>query len=356
MANRRALLGAAMVCMLLVMAAAMPAQSILDLPRASQKAEVKQRIGLTDVTVTYSRPVVKGRKVWGGLVPYGKVWRAGADENTTIEFTDPVTVEGKPLDKGVYGLHMIPGETEWTVIFSRNATSWGSFSYKQDEDALRVPVKPQAAEFHEALTYDFDNVGANSAVVTLRWDKLAVPFKVEVNVNDLAQASFKKQLRSGAQYTWISWDEAASYLLQNKIALEDALKYANNSIQYEERFDNLMTKSNILEALNRKEEASKAKEKALAMASVIQLHSYGRQLQFQGQQDQAFEIFRINMKKNPDHWIVHSEVARLAVAKGDFDQAQREIAIAISGAPEQFKPAFENLARRVQAKEDINKN
>ena len=124
---------------------------VLDLPRPSQHAVITQRIGITDITINYHRPVVNKRKVWGGLVPYGQVWRAGANENTTIKFTDPVTIEGKPLPKGTYGLHMIPGENEWTVIFSKNSTSWGSFTYDQAEDALRVTVKPQAADFHEAL-------------------------------------------------------------------------------------------------------------------------------------------------------------------------------------------------------------
>ena len=149
---------------------------------------VTQRIGITDVTINYHRPMVNKRKVWGGLVPYGQVWRAGANENTTIKFTDPVTIEGKPLPKGTYGLHMIPGENEWTVIFSKNSTSWGSFTYDQAEDALRVTVKPQAAEFHEALTYDFDDVGPDSSVVTLRWEKVAVPFKVGVNTHEIVAA------------------------------------------------------------------------------------------------------------------------------------------------------------------------
>src|SRR6267142_3468464 len=158
---------------------------MLDLPRPSQHAVLTQRIGITDVTVNYHRPVVNKRKVWGGLVPYGQVWRAGANENTTIEFTDPVTIEGKPLPKGTYGLHMIPGESEWTVIFSKNSTSWGSFTYDQAEDALRVMVKPQTAEFHEALTYDFDDVSPDASVVTLRWEKVAVPFKVGVNTHEI---------------------------------------------------------------------------------------------------------------------------------------------------------------------------
>ncbi len=122
--------------------------TILDLPRPSQHAVVTQRIGVTDITLNYHRPLVNGRKIWGGLVPYGQVWRAGANENTTITFTDPVTVEGKPLPKGTYGLHMFPGEKEWTVVFSKNSTSWGSFTYDEKEDALRVTVKPQPADLH----------------------------------------------------------------------------------------------------------------------------------------------------------------------------------------------------------------
>src|SRR5215470_2246659 len=119
------------------------AQNDLNLPDVSQAAEVKQRIALTDITVKYHRPLVNGRKIWGGLVPYGKVWRAGANENTTIEFSSPVSVEGKPLDKGTYGLHMIPNPDSCTVIFSKTNTGWGSYSYDQKDDALRVEVKPR---------------------------------------------------------------------------------------------------------------------------------------------------------------------------------------------------------------------
>ncbi len=132
----------------LLIASFSPAQTatsetlMLDLPRQSQHARVMQRIGITDITVNYHRPLANGRPIWGKLVPYGEVWRAGANENTTITFSDPVTIEGQSLDKGTYGLHMIPGETQWTVIFSKNSTSWGSFSYEQGEDALRVNVKP----------------------------------------------------------------------------------------------------------------------------------------------------------------------------------------------------------------------
>ena len=190
---------------------------VLDLPRQSQHAQVTQRIGITDITINYHRPLVNNRKVWDGLVPYGQVWRAGANENTTITFSDPVTIEGKSLDKGTYGLHMIPNADEWTIIFSKNSTSWGSFTYDQAEDALRVTVKPQPAEMHNALTYDFDEVKPDSTVVELEWEKVAVPFKVAVDVHPIVEASLKKQLRNLSQYTWISWDDAANYLLTEKV-------------------------------------------------------------------------------------------------------------------------------------------
>src|ERR1022692_1466219 len=249
---------------ILLLASLCSAQTVmLDLPRQSQHAVITQRIGLTDITVNYHRPLVNSRQIWGKVVPYGEVWRAGANENTTVTFTDPVTIDGQPLDKGTYGLHMIPGENQWTVIFSKMSTAWGSFSYKQDEDALRVTVKPQTAEFHEALTYDFDDVKPDSTEVTLRWDKVAVPFKVEVKVNDIVQASIHTQIRGLNQYYWESWDDVASYFLASKTNLDEALKDEDQSIQTEERFDNLMNKSSILEAMGRKDDATTARNKAL---------------------------------------------------------------------------------------------
>ena len=227
----------ALFCLLaIVWSGVSGAQSvILDLPRQSQRAQLSQRIGITDITINYHRPLVNNRKVWDGLVPYGQVWRAGANENTTISFSDPVTIEGKALDKGTYGLFMIPTADQWTIIFSKNATSWGAFTYNEAEDALRVTVKPAATEMHNTLTYDFDDVQPNSAVVTMAWEKVAVPFKVAVDVHEVVEASMKKQLRGLGQYTWEGWDEGANYLRGEKVALDDALNYANKSIGVEDR-------------------------------------------------------------------------------------------------------------------------
>jgi hypothetical protein len=327
---------------------------VLDLPLQSQRAEISQRIGITNVTIRYHRPLVNDRKVWGGLVPYGQVWRAGANINTTITFSDPVMIEGKPLDKGTYGLHMIPNADEWTIIFSKNSTSWGSFTYDEKEDALRVAVKPKAADMHNALTYDFDDLSKDSAVVELEWDKIAVPFKVSVDVHDVVEASLKKQLRSLSQYTWISWDEAANYFLAEKIALDDALIYANKSIENEDRYENEDTKAKVLTALNRKDEAATAQKRALELASPLQLHQYARQLLGEKHNEEAYAVFRENARKHPDQWFVHTGLARMYSAQSKFDDATKEMKMAEAAAPENQKTYLDGLEKKLEAKQDIN--
>ena len=174
---------------------------------------------------------------------------------------------------------MIPGENEWTVIFSKANASWGSFTYDQKEDALRVTVKPQTSEFTEALTYEFDDLKSDSAVITMRWDKIAVPFKVAVNVNEVVEQNMRKHLRGLAQYTWDGWNDAADYLVNAKVDLEEALIYTDKSIAVEERYENLMTKSQVLDLLGRKEEAAKFRAEALDRANATQSYTYARQLQ-----------------------------------------------------------------------------
>jgi hypothetical protein len=345
-------------CLLLAaMSGVSPAQSlVLNLPLQSQQAEISQRIGITDITINYHRPLVNDRKVWGAtaLVPYGQVWRAGANFNTTITFSDPVQIEGKPLDKGSYGLHMIPNAEEWTIIFSKNSTSWGSFTYDEKEDALRVTVKPKAADMHNALTYEFDQLQPDSAVVELEWEKVAVPFKVSVDVHDIVQASLKKQLRDLSGFNWQSWDDAANYLLTEKIDLDGALTYANKSIESEDRYDNETTKAKILTALNRKDEAEVAQKKALDFATPLQIHLYARQLQAEKRNPEAFVIFRENAKKHPDLWFVHTGLARVYSSEGKFDEAAKEMKLSLAVAPELQKSYLDGLEKRLEAKQDIN--
>ena len=332
-------------------------QNDLNLPDVSQAAEVKQRIALTDITITYHRPLVNGRKIWGALVPYGKVWRAGANQNTTIEFSDPVSVEGQPLAKGIYGLHMIPNPDSWTVIFSKTNTGWGSYSYKQDEDALRVNVKPRAlAEMKEALEFEFEDLKPESTAIVLKWEKLGVPFTVLIKDADQTLQNIRAQLKGRGQFTWQALDEGAQFCLTRKINLDEALRWADASIQNEERFDNLSTKADILKALNRSDDAKTTWNQALKIATAQQLYSYGRQLQSQKQGAEAMEIFKEVAKRFPQGVFGYLAQARLKSAAGDFAGALNDAKQAQAAAPSDAqKQAIKGLIDRLEAKQDINK-
>jgi len=327
----------------------------LNIPRVSQRGIVTQRIGLTDITINYHRPAVGGREIWGKVVPYGKVWRAGANENTTITFAGDVTVEGKPLAAGTYGLHTIPDKDQWTIIFSKNSTSWGSFSYDEKEDALRVTVKPHPDEMFEQVTYTFDDVKPDSALATLRWEKLAVPFQIGVDVKAVVLRSIKNELRNVGGFTWAGYDEAAQWCLDNNYNLEEALKWEDTSIQGEPRFENYETKSRILAAMGKKDESDKALATAVDKANAIQLYVYARTFQRNGNSKRAFELYPQVAKKDPNSWITHVANARIDSNKGDFTGASKEMSQALSTAPDPNKPQLEGLLKRLEAKDDINK-
>ena len=326
----------------------------LRLPTLSQRAVATQRIGLTDITINYCRPLVNGREIWGKAVPYGNVWRSGANENTTISFSDDVSIEGHALPAGTYGLHTIPTADQWTIIFSKNSTSWGSFSYDEKEDALRVTVKPHAAEFEEALAYTFGELKPDSTAATLRWEKLAVPFHISADVNATVLRSIQNQLRNVGGFTWAGYDEAANWLIDAHQNLDQAMKWEDRSIQIEERFENLLGKSQILEEQGKKQEAEAMKTRALDTANGLQLHIYGRGLQLQKKQEEGFAVFNVNVKKHPNEWYTHGELSRMASAKGDFDTALKEMKLALPGAPEVAKPGIQRLIGRLEKKEDIN--
>src|SRR6476660_2354873 len=310
------------------------AQSDLKTPDVSQAAEAKQRIALTDIAVTYHRPLLNGRKIWGGLVPYGKVWRAGADENTIIELSDDVSVEGKPLPKGVYGLHMIPNQDSWTVIFSKTNTGWGSYSYDQKEDALRVDVKPRPlAEQKEALEFEFEDLKPTSTAVTLKWEKLGIPFTVSVNDGEQTLQNIRAQMKGAGQFAWQALDQAAQFCLTRKINLDEALRWADASVQNEERFDNLSTKADLLKALNRPDEAKTTWNHAVEKATAQQLYSYGRQLQNQKKGAEAMDIFKDVAKRFPQGVYGSLAQARLKSAAGDFAGAANDAKQAQTAAP-----------------------
>jgi len=341
---------------LLGIAAIATSRASLDLPDVSQLAVNKQRVGLTDITITYHRPLVNGRKIWGGLVPLGEVWRAGANQNTTIEFSDPVSVEGKPLAKGIYGLHMVPTADSWTVIFSKMSSAWGSYTYKKEEDALRVEVKPRPTEMEEALEYEFEELKADSATVTMKWEKLAVPFKIAINDAESTMTNIRNQMRGRAQYEWESLNSAAQFCLNKKINLEDGLKWADASIQNEERFENLTTKADLLKAMNKPDDAKKVWDQAIAKTTPPQLYSYARRLKSENKDAEAMEILKDVAKRYPATVFAHLANARIKSAAGDFTGAAEDAKKAQAAATsDQQKNNIKLLIDRLQAKQDINK-
>ena len=332
------------------------AQTEIGLPDVSQAAKVEQRIGVTDVTITYHRPLVSGRKIWGGLVPYDKVWRAGANMNTTFDVTWPVSIEGKPLAKGTYGLHMIPSADSWTIIFSKAAQSWGSFTYNQAEDALRVTVHAHPTPMKSALQYTFDDLKPDSAVVTMAWEKLAVPFRISVNDEETVLPYIRQQLRGIQQYSWVPPNEAAQYCLTKKIDLPEALKWAELSIQNEERFENLATKADILRALGKNDEADKTWKHATEIAKPAQLYTYARQLQREKREAEAMTMFQQVVQQSPNDLFGHVASARLKSHAGDYSGAAEEVKQALPLSPNEAQTqALQSYLAKLNAKHDINK-
>jgi hypothetical protein len=262
----------------------------VQVPRPSQKASVMQRIGVTDITITYSRPGVKGRTIWGDalpeqanvkgeatldnqnvrpkgapIVPWGHVWRAGANEATTFVITDDVLVNGQKLPAGSYSLHTIPTKDEWTIVFNGTANQWGSFDYDPAKDTLRIKAKPQmVADNQEWLMYSFDPVTDNSAQVNIRWEKISVPFTVEVkDVTALAMKKVRDAVAAAKPDDWRTPLQAANYALQNKNT-EEGMAWLDQSIKVKETFQNLSTKSQALFAAGKKDEALAVAEKAIA--------------------------------------------------------------------------------------------
>ncbi len=326
----------------------------------NQHARVSQWIGLVEVTVDYHSPDVhtpEGRDrtghIWGELVPYGLTdlgfrdckecpWRAGSNENTTISFSHDVRIEGQPLAAGTYGLHMIPGKETFTIIFSRNSTSWGSFSYDPKEDALRVNVKPTESEYHEWLTYEFPVRKPDQAVCALKWEKLAVPFTISVpNVNELYFAEMMKEMRNEPSFTWVNWERAAQFCLANKIHLDQGLVWAQGAVTTpffgEANFTTLKTLAQLQIANGQKDAAMKSFERAMGMsgANVVAVHMFGRELMGMNEKSMAMQVFQMNAKRFPNQWPVNLGLARAYADQGDRAKAVAAAKLALKQAPDE---------------------
>ncbi len=337
------------------------------------KATIAERIGLTDITIHYDRPGVKGRegKIWGQLVPFGftdpgfgtskaSPWRAGANENTTIEFTTAVKVEGKELAAGKYGFFIAVGAEESILIFSHNNSSWGSYFYKEDEDALRVTIKQQVMDKSaEWLKYEFVNETPNSAVISLQWEKWMFPFKVETDVVKNQLASFRKELRTDKGFDWKAWVQAANWCADNNTNLEEALQWADYSINGvfvgEKNFRTLTAKARILNAMGKASDADALMKDALPLGSIAEVHAYGRQLQTIKKFKEAAEVFKMNYKKFPNTFTTNMGMARAMSTEGNFKEALKYATTALSQAPDATnKTNTERMIEKLKAGEDVN--
>lgn len=321
------------------------AQTQLNVPQASQFASVTQRIGLTDITISYHSPLAKGRAIWGAIVPYNEVWRAGANENTTITFTNDVKIEGKALAAGTYGLHMIPTQNEWTIIFSKNAAAWGSFFYKQQEDALRVTVTPKTVPMQDWLSYSFTEPKEQSVLAVLQWEKIAVPFNIGVDVPETVVQNMRKELTGLNGFFWQGYNQAAAYCIRNNVHLDEASAWIEKSIGIQKTFSNLTTKARLLEKQGKQAAADSLRKQAFPLADENQVNTYGYELMGAGKVKEAIEIFRLNVKKFPDSWNVYDSLGEALNTSGDKKGALDNYKIALAKAPDNQKKRIEGIIK-----------
>jgi len=323
----------------------------------NQKATVIQHIGPVTVRVDYSSPRVhrggqdRTGKIWGELVAYGLSdlgfndckscpWRAGANENTVFTVSHDVKVDGKPLPAGSYGLHMLAGKETFTVIFSKNSSSWGSYWYDPKEDALRVDVKPVKNEFREWLTYEFLEREPAKATVALLWENLKVPFTVSVDdIDAVYLAKLREEIR-GKGWNWQDLQAAAAWALGTGKNLDEATVWAKRSVSApfvgNENFQTLSTLAMLEMATGKSAEADKTFEKLIASPSAkpTEVHQLGRQLLQQGKKAEALKIFQANAKRFPNQWPVNVGLARGYAANGDSKKALEHAKLALAQAPD----------------------
>lgn len=369
--------------MMLFNTAPLCAQLTLPPSGDNQRSMVTQFIGPVSITIDYSSPDVHAPNgddrtghIWGELVPYGLAnlsfgfsneknpspWRGGANMNTTIEFSNDILVEGKKLAAGKYGLHFIPGEKTWTVIFSSNSTSWGSFFYKPEEDVLRVTVTPSANTYHEWLTYEFTDRQPESCVAALMWENLQVPmrFKVE-NMVQVYVESIRRQLRSDIGFNYLSWVDGANYCVANNTDLEEALTWANYAIEEpffgRKNFTSYSCKAGVLNALGRTAEADSVMHLAVndPGAAIMDIHLYARGLQAQKKFAQALEIFQINYNKHPESPVTNLGLARGYSSTGDYKNALKYAKAGLKLNPDpDVKKTLEDGIKKLEEGKDFN--
>jgi hypothetical protein len=346
-----------------------------SLPRGgNKKAFVGEQIGITDVVIHYSRPGVKKRDghIWGELIPVGFTelgygfkkpapWRAGANENTTIEFSTDVTIEGNDLPAGRYGFFVAYGADECTLIFSKNSTSWGNFFYDPAEDALRVKVKPMKTDKSvEWLKYEFTEQTPGSAIVQLQWEKLMIAFKIDVDVVKTQIASYRRELRGDKALpgNWQAWNEAAAYCAANNTNLEEGLSWADSSTSFvfggTESFTAWQTKAAILDSMGRKPEAAAIMKKALPYGNQIEVYLYGLGLITAKEPKEAFDILKANYSKYGNTLFTNIGMASGFSALGDLKNALLYAQKALPLAKGGNKLIIETNIKSLESGKDMN--
>jgi hypothetical protein len=345
----------------------------------NQHASVSQSLGLVNVTIDYHSPRVtrngddRRGKIWGRLVPYGPQktlgygtctecpWRAGANENTTFAVSHDVTVEGKPLPAGTYGLHVIPTDGDWTLIFSKDAGAWGSFWYEPARDALRVNVKPVKSEYHEWLTYEFPERELDKATAALKWEELSVPFHIAVpNINELYAAKMRDELHGALGGNWQTWNDAARFAIEHKVALSDALAWAKQGSAANFGWENYVTLTTLAmaqEANGLTADAAKTRTRALAhpSATASDLHQYARSLLRQGKKDEALDVWLLNAKRFGDAWPVNVGLARGYSGVGKYKEALKYAKLALAQVPDEGnRKVLMDGIEKLEAGKDMN--
>ncbi|MES2794916.1 MAG: DUF2911 domain-containing protein [Bacteroidota bacterium] len=339
------------------------------------KAAVTEQIGLTQVTVNYSRPGVKGRegKIFGtqiahfGFINQGfgpsksAPWRAGANENTTLSISQDVKVEGQTVPAGKYGLFLALSENEVTVILSKNSDSWGSYYYDQSEDALRVTVKQiKNQPLVERLKYEFSDQTESSAILSMLWEHWRVPIKIEVDLEKQQLQSFRNEIRTDKGFSSLAFQQAAQYCLDKNINMEEGLKWADQAINEtfigQKTFGTLSLKSRFLDKLGKKEEAANVMQQAVAIGNAAELHAYGRQLLQAQKLSEALEVFKLNESKNPTEYAPKVGMARVLSAMGKYKDALKyaKSAQTIVGENAQEKANIEGIIKKLTEGKDVN--
>jgi tetratricopeptide (TPR) repeat protein len=337
------------IFLFLLFTLSLSAQQNLTLPDASQHAVVMQQVGMCEIKIDYHRPGVKGREVWGKLVPFDQVWRAGANENTTISFSKDVIVDGKKVPAGTYGLHMVPTENDWTIILNKDYRAWGSFFYKEENDFMRFKVKPQSSELQEWLMYTFDEVTPNSVIASLNWEKLKIPFKIEIDLHKQMLDEMAVQLTGIPGFFWQGWNQAANYCYVNGIELEKGLEWADHSIGIAKNVTNTYTKALLLQAMGNKDEALKLKSEAFENAAEVDINTLGYQF-LGGKIDDAIEVFKKNTEMYPDSWNVWDSLAEGYMNKGETQLAIDNYKKALGMAPEDQQARINGALAQLGAK------